>query len=649
MSLLRSRYLQFAAIFVATTSAAAASNTTPANVNVLNLLSPFLGLNSTTIGQTTLADNLAQAVAVNTSASLSLQELAYSDKNLLGAAVNSVTGVAGAFGVAANLAGGLPDQPAPTQGGVTGVPGVQPVGGLGATLGGAFTTGVNAYAAGTSTALTNTVTLLTKAYSFTSSDLGVSKNYFANGTINGTAAAVAPAGYALPTFNGLPNTTNSVYDAAYGVANTDPGQNIYGNSRPAQVSNQIKVFDPTALNGIATNPAFPSGHTNYAYTDSVLIGMLAPQSYQSMLVRASEYANSRIVLGVHYPLDIIASRSFAAYDLAQAFTNPAYVNSATTTAAPINLPQLYNSANAELSPYLCGSANCAADKSNPYAPSASNAQVYADRLTYGLPTDSYAQAPREQAPAGGPDASILLAPIFGGGAPAAVAIAPAGGIYGKLATSTINQIIVNTEGQALQTFYGTDLSYWSRVNLYAAIGYFDGVTGTLKTADGDHLTIDVKVASGGVIDVTGLFTVDGTLIVDAGGALDFTIDGLVPQTGFSQIVVGKTADVEGELDITLDKAFGLKVGDRFKLIDTAQGFKDGVSALRLDGAACSALGGGVYDCLLGGQEERFWLGVDDGDLTFAVVPEASTWALVMAGFAGVACLRARRRPARALA
>src|SRR5262249_168390 len=111
---------------------AQAANVTPSNVNVLNLLSPFLGLNPTTVGRTTLTENLSQSIAINNGASLALQERAYSDKNLLGSASNSVTGIAGAFGVAANLAGGLPDQP-PAVGGM--VPGVQPVGGYGATLG----------------------------------------------------------------------------------------------------------------------------------------------------------------------------------------------------------------------------------------------------------------------------------------------------------------------------------------------------------------------------------------------------------------------------------------------------------------------------------------------------------------------------------
>ena len=209
---------------------------------------------------------------------------------------------------------------------------------MGATLGEIYDDGVNAYAGGNHSVLPDTVNLLSTAYSsFTSSDLGAAKFYFANGTTNGTTTAVAPAGFTLPTFNGLPNTTNNVYDTAYGVKNTRsrPKHFWQFTARAGEAAHGSRAshrsFDPTAISGLTTNPSFPSGHTTYAYTDSILLGMMVPELYQSMLSRGSEYANSRIVLGVHYPLDIIASRSLASYDLSQAFTNPDYINNAATT------------------------------------------------------------------------------------------------------------------------------------------------------------------------------------------------------------------------------------------------------------------------------------------------------------------------------
>lgn len=536
------------------------ANTTPANVNVLNLLGPFLTLNGTTVGQQSLQLNLTQAIAINNNATLAQQQLAISDKALPGStpflgSIRLANGTVINLGPGDNLAGGLPPQAVQSNPGQPGtVTPYQPVGGYGPLLGPIYQTGIRSSTA-TSGPLAATFALLNNAYNFTSSDLGVSKNYFANGAPSNPSTtpagyvpvpAVAPPGYTLPTApytipagspagpagstGRLPNRFDSVLDLAYGVRNTTPGQDVYGSSRPVQVApTRINVFDPTALNGLATNPSFPSGHTNYAYTDGILLGMLTPQLYQSILVRASEYSDSRIVLGVHYPLDIIASRAFASYDLAQAFTNPAYINNAATTGTPINLPSLFNASRTELAGYLgnqCGStaAACATSPANttnnPYVPSPANQALYASRLTYGLPTLTFAQAPREAAPAGGPDASILLAPIYGGSTTAAATIAPNGGINGQLQTSTINQIVVNTETNALAAFSGTPLSYWSRINLYDAVGYFGNVTGRLTMDPADRLNTDATVGSDGTLFANG--TIAGLATVNSGGVLGGT-------------------------------------------------------------------------------------------------------------------------------
>ncbi|MCJ2139297.1 phosphatase PAP2 family protein [Methylobacterium sp. E-066] len=504
-------------------------NTTASDVNVLNLLAPFLSLNATAAGQATLGLNLGQTIALNNGAGLARQQLAISDKNLLSSAGNNLSSVGlGSYGVAANIAGGLPGQTP-----INGIVPQQIVGGLGSQLGPIYQRGV---APGASGPLGNVVNLLVNANTFTGNNLGVAKNYFANGAANNPSVtpanyvatpAVAPAGYSLPRANGLPNTTNSVYDLGYGVTNTQAGQDVYGSSRPVQVApNRFNAFDPTALNGIATNPSFPSGHTTYAYTSGYLLAMLVPQQYQSALLRASEYGENRIVLGVHYPLDIIGSRALAAYDLAQAFTNPAYINNAAVTGVAINLPNQFVKAQAELQAYLaaqCGNtvAACAGSSANttgnPYVPSAANQAAYQARLTYGLPTLTFAQAPREAAPAGGPDASILLAPLYGGSTTAARTLAPNGGLYGQLSTDTINQIVVNTQTNALAAFYGSPLSYWSRIDLYSAASYFGNVTGTLRMDTTDRLGIDVGIGQGGALYANG--TIAGTVSVNAGGLL----------------------------------------------------------------------------------------------------------------------------------
>ncbi len=551
----------------ATAAQAQTANVTPAAVNVLNLLAPFLSLNSTAVGQQTLQLNLSQAIAQNQAASLADQQKAISDKALPGSAAFTTTitlanGSRINLGPADNLAGGLPAQAVQSPGGLTPL---QPVGGLGPRLGAIYQTGIRASTA-TAGPLTGTFNLLNQAYSVLSANLGVAKNYFANGAATNPSTtpanyvpvpAVAPPGLTLPTApytipagspagaagttGTLPNRYDSVLDLAYGVRNTGAGQDVYGSSRPIQVApSQYNIFDPTALNGIATNPSFPSGHTQYAYLDSYLLAMLVPQQYQSMLMRASDYGNSRIVLGVHYPLDIIASRAFAAYDLAQGLTNPAYIGNAATTGTAINLPSLFTRAQAELQGYLaaqCGTTVAACAQSaantagNPYLVSDANAALYRQRLTYGLPTLTFIQAPREAAPAGGPDASILLAPVYGGSSAAAQQIAPTGGLSASLQTSTINQILVNTQGNALAAFYGTPLSYWTRLDLYAASTYFGNVTGTLQLDPRDRVATDVTVGSTGTLVADGV--VAGQATVASGGVLGGagSVGGLAVQAG----------------------------------------------------------------------------------------------------------------------
>lgn len=57
-----------------------------------------------------------------------------------------------------------------------------------------------------------------------------------------------------------------------------------------------------------TSPSFPSGHTTYAYSGGIGLATLIPELAPEILARASEAGNNRIVLGVHYPLDIMGGR-----------------------------------------------------------------------------------------------------------------------------------------------------------------------------------------------------------------------------------------------------------------------------------------------------------------------------------------------------
>jgi subtilase-type serine protease len=234
---IHARLLQSVALIVFTSAsvsvANAQANTNGANVNALNLLAPFLTLNATPIGQETLQTSLETVISINNGATPTEVQTAFSDAlNLMSGTSNRITlsdDTHQYYGPAANLAGGLPAQKT-----VDGIIPQQPVGGFGSVLGPIYQNGVcnDPNAPCTNPQLSSTVTLLTTANEFIFNDLDLAKCYFANGSISQNGCdtkAVAPAGYTLPTFNGLPNKTDSVYDLAYGVTNTQPGQDIYGN------------------------------------------------------------------------------------------------------------------------------------------------------------------------------------------------------------------------------------------------------------------------------------------------------------------------------------------------------------------------------------------------------------------------------------
>ena len=70
--------------------------------------------------------------------------------------------------------------------------------------------------------------------------------------------------------------------------------------------------------------SFPSGHTNTGYTDALLMAQMIPERFDALVTRGARYGYSRIVLGVHYPLDVMGSRMVAERNVAHYLNDAKY-------------------------------------------------------------------------------------------------------------------------------------------------------------------------------------------------------------------------------------------------------------------------------------------------------------------------------------
>lgn len=407
------------------------------------MINGFSGLNSTAAGRQVLQQNLAGSIAINNNSTTAQRGQAVVD-NTIG-----------------SLIGGLNN-------------GIMVSDGLGSNLNAVFNTKNSAAANFSFTGLSANYTNLMGQLNtlITGGDSAVAKNFFANGTRNGTVAA---NGISLPA-GGIFN----VYDAAY---NPLPGnKNKVGDTRPYAVApGQIQTFTANDYFGVSTNTAtailptlnsnasFPSGHSTAGFASSQLLAMMVPERYQQEILRGAEFGNSRIVLGAHYELDVIGARIQTYFALTQALNNNAnYTNqtvpgllggSITTTG---DFKALFASATADTRALLgtCtgGIAACAASSATDrFSDRAASKAQFNQWLTYGLtatgPTNLDAVVPV--------GAEVLIASRFP-----------------YLSSAQQRDVLASTEiasGQALDNGTG-----YARLNLYNAADGYGSFNGTIN-------------------------------------------------------------------------------------------------------------------------------------------------------------------------
>lgn len=193
----------------------------------------------------------------------------------------------------------------------------------------------------------------------------------------------------------------------------------------------------------ADGGSFPSGHTNTGVTDALLLAQMIPERYNALVIRGARYGYSRLVLGVHYPLDVMGSRMVAQSNVA------AYLNDA-------KYRLLFSQARDQLRAALekeCGTslAQCAQPQGSddPYS-SPAMTQFYGFTMTYGFPAQSGAGSDKVEVP---PGAEVLLESALP-----------------KLSAAQRRALMVSTALPAGYPLSGStpEQQFWQRLNLVAA-------------------------------------------------------------------------------------------------------------------------------------------------------------------------------------
>jgi acid phosphatase (class A) len=92
--------------------------------------------------------------------------------------------------------------------------------------------------------------------------------------------------------------------------------------RPYSADPTIKTCEPVKP-GKAAN-SYPSGHASLAFSTGVVLAALLPAKSQAILARASEYAEHRLVCGVHFRSDIVAGQQYGTIVALKLMDNPAF-------------------------------------------------------------------------------------------------------------------------------------------------------------------------------------------------------------------------------------------------------------------------------------------------------------------------------------
>lgn len=101
---------------------------------------------------------------------------------------------------------------------------------------------------------------------------------------------------------------------------TDPAKKAFGRKRPYLAAPD----DIKALVKASSSGSYPSGHTTRVTLEGIILGTMLPEKRAEIWARVADYAESRVVGGMHYPSDLVAGRQAGVAMAATALANPAF-------------------------------------------------------------------------------------------------------------------------------------------------------------------------------------------------------------------------------------------------------------------------------------------------------------------------------------
>jgi autotransporter-associated beta strand protein len=182
-------------------------------------------------------------------------------------------------------------------------------------------------------------------------------------------------------------------NAMGGNGSTEPAKRFFKYARPFRWSSAVQVvpqLEPAKSTTPNTDGGFTSGHSAEATRNAIGMAYVLPERYQELVGRGLELGESRILAGMHSPLDVISGRVHAqAVATANLIAAGAATRAAAREQAQTTLMKLTNTT-ASTFPTYAISGTPANDRFADYAASRAN---YIRRMTYGLPLMGSTTAP----------------------------------------------------------------------------------------------------------------------------------------------------------------------------------------------------------------------------------------------------------------